>query len=156
MKLFGKARLTKQAAKKTFLCLFLLQKRFHGFGIIHVVAFDVIEQPGNQQTVQPFANILALFEAGLIFSYALLKQLMYFFMGDKKRITCFFLQTFFEAEVRYRVIHKIANQIADFRARVTEDQCIVQLIDIFNDPAVLLIDNIDSDTQLVCPYEFSH
>jgi hypothetical protein len=81
---------------------------------------------------------------------------MHFFVGLREGIVCLILQTLFKAEMGDGVIHQLVDQVAYFLAGMAFVARVIQLIDVLNDAAVLLVNHLDANVKLISPYELGH
>ncbi|MNT24868.1 hypothetical protein D3C72_1603660 [compost metagenome] len=75
---------------------------------------------------------------------------MHTFVRGAERIARFLHQLFFECEVRHGVVHHLVDHFA-YRRALQAGLRHVQVVEHLDDAAVLLIDHIDADVQIVLP-----
>jgi hypothetical protein len=126
------------------------QVRLDLFGIGLVITADVVEQPAREHGAQLVTDVLAGLEAHAVFRYPLDEDLMHALVRGTERIARFLHQLFLEREVRHGVVHHLIDHFTH-RRTLHAGLGHVQVVEHLDDAAVLLVDHIDADVQIVLP-----
>jgi hypothetical protein len=104
----------------------------------------------RESMVQLVTDVLAGLEAHAVLRDTLDEDLMHALVRGTERVACFFHQLFLEREVRHGVVHHLVDHFTHC-GTLHAGLGHVQVVEHLDDAAVLLVDHIDADVQIVLP-----